>query len=76
MVKNVKKQSHDNSEPSRIDGHDGDVLINLTPAVPLFFSRFARVAEIVGQDEDSKLSARERFRFYRDRGYALESHTI
>ncbi|MEO5574092.1 MAG: DNA polymerase III subunit chi [Gammaproteobacteria bacterium] len=65
-----------NSEPARIDGHDGDVLINLTPVVPLFFSRFARVAEIVGQDEDSKLSARERFRFYRDRGYALESHTI
>lgn len=65
-----------NSEPSRIDGHDGDVLINLTPAVPLFFSRFARVAEIVGSEDDNKLSARERFRFYRDRGYTLESHTI
>lgn len=65
-----------NSEPARIDGHDGDVLINVTSTVPLFFSRFARVAEIVGPDESDKLAARERFRFYRDRGYALESHTI
>jgi DNA polymerase-3 subunit chi len=65
-----------NNEPSRITGHNDDVLINLTPVVPLFFSRFARVAEIVGHEENNKLSARERFRFYRDRGYALESHTI
>lgn len=66
---------HD-SEPLPTGGHDGDVLINLAPVVPLFFSRFARVAEIVGTEEDNKLSARERFRFYRDRGYTLESHTI
>lgn len=54
---------------------DADLLINLDREVPLFFSRFERVAEIVA-GEDGKAAARERFRFYRDRGYALEHHRI
>ena len=59
------------------DGADSiEVLINLAPSVPLFFSRLARVAEIVDQEADNRLKGRERFRFYRDRGYTLESHTI
>lgn len=63
-------------------GHDGvpddghEVLINLAETVPNFFSRFDRVAEIVNQDTAVKQASRERFRFYRDRGYALESHTL
>jgi DNA polymerase-3 subunit chi len=63
-------------------GHDGvpddghEVLINLAETVPNFFSRFDRVAEIVNQDAAVKQASRERFRFYRDRGYALESHTL
>jgi DNA polymerase-3 subunit chi len=52
------------------------VLISLTPQVPEFFSRFSRVAEIVGATDDEKAAARERFRFYRERGYALETHNI
>lgn len=56
-------------------GFDADLLINLDRAVPLFFSRFERVAEIVA-GEDDKAAARERFRFYRDRGYTLEYHQI
>ena len=55
-------------------GHD--VLINLTETVPNFFSRFDRVAEVINQDASVKEAGRERFRFYRDRGYALESHTL
>ena len=53
-----------------------DVLVNLAKEVPLFFSRFPRVAEIVGSEETQKQQARERFRFYRDRGYTLNSHDI
>ncbi len=53
-----------------------DVLINLADEVPLFFSRFLRVAEIVGSDDQQKQLARERFRFYRDRGYPLNNHEI
>ena len=63
-------------------GHDEpptdlhDVLISLAPDVPPWFSRFARVAELVGTDESEKARARERFRFYRERGYALETHNL
>lgn len=55
--------------------HD-DVLINLAPEVPLFFSHFHRVAELVAPDEDARQRGRQRFSFYRDRGYPLQSHTI
>lgn len=54
---------------------EADLLVNLDREVPLFFSRFERVAEIVA-GEDGKTAARERFRFYRDRGYTLEHHKI
>ena len=63
-------------------GHDGvpdsghEVLINLAATVPNFFSRFERVAEVVNQDPSVKQAGRERFRFYRERGYALETHTL
>jgi len=57
------------------DPHD-EVLINLAGEVPLFFSRFQRVAEIVPADDTAKQQGRERYKFYRDRGYQLETHTI
>ena len=53
-----------------------DVLVNLAGEVPTFFSRFERVAEVVGGGDDEKQQARERFRFYRDRGYELETHSL
>lgn len=52
------------------------VLINTGNEVPLFFSRFERVAEIVTQDEQQKEQARERFKFYRERGYELQTHNL
>jgi DNA polymerase III subunit chi len=57
-------------------GFDAELLVNLDDAVPLFFSRFDRVAEIVGGSAQQRAVARDRFRFYRDRGYALETHRI
>jgi DNA polymerase-3 subunit chi len=53
-----------------------DVLINLAADVPLFFSRFARLAECVDQDPQIKQDSRERYRFYRDRGYPLHMHHL
>lgn len=55
--------------------HD-DILLNLHPEQPLFFSRFHRLIEIVSQEEGDRNAARERFRFYRDRGYEIQSHDI
>ncbi|MBI3546129.1 MAG: DNA polymerase III subunit chi [Gammaproteobacteria bacterium] len=53
-----------------------DVLINLAPQVPECFSRFQRVAEVIGGAETEKTQARDRFRFYRDRGYELQTHKL
>ncbi len=53
-----------------------DTLVTLSADIPGCFSRFERVAEFVAANEDAKQRARERFRFYRDRGYALETHDI
>ncbi len=50
-----------------------DVLINLQASYPPFFSRFTRLIEIVGQEEQDKLEARKRYKFYRDRGYEMRS---
>jgi DNA polymerase III subunit chi len=57
-------------------GFEAEILVNLDREVPLFFSRFERVAEIVGGNDEQRALARNRFRFYRDRGYTLETHRI
>jgi len=53
-----------------------DLLINLDATQPLFFSQFERMAELINDDEDIKLAGRERFQFYRQRGYDLETFRI
>ncbi|MFA7664492.1 MAG: DNA polymerase III subunit chi [Burkholderiaceae bacterium] len=51
-----------------------DVLLNLGAATPPNFSRFDRLIELVSQQAAERQAARERFRFYRDRGYPLQTH--
>ncbi|CAG0929730.1 MAG: DNA polymerase III subunit chi [Rhodocyclaceae bacterium] len=55
-------------------GHD--VLVNLGGDLPPGFSRFDRLVEVVGTDEADRGPARERFRHYRDRGYAIAVHDL
>lgn len=50
-----------------------DILINLKTVHPPFFSRFRYLVEIVGNDEEDKVAARQRYKFYRDRGYQVKS---
>jgi DNA polymerase-3 subunit chi len=52
------------------------LLINLAADVPDFFSRYERVAEIVDGNAERRAQSRERYRFYRDRGYQLNSHQV
>ena len=52
------------------------VLINLHPDPPSFFSRFERLAEIVGLDEADAAAGRDRYRYYRERGYELRTHSL
>jgi DNA polymerase-3 subunit chi len=58
--------------------HEGpaDVLINLRDDPPPFFSRFARLAEIVPADGVRAAAGRERYRYYRERGYELRAHNL
>jgi len=55
--------------------HD-EVLVNLRVEWPPFFSRFQRLVEIVSRDEGDRAGARERYRFYRDRGYEIRTHDL
>lgn len=47
------------------------VLVNLTSTTPGHFARFERMFEIISTDETEKAAGRERFRFYKQRGYPL-----
>lgn len=55
--------------------HD-EMLINLHTEWPAFFSRYQRLAEIVSSDDADRARARERYKFYRDRGYAIRTHDL
>jgi DNA polymerase-3 subunit chi len=50
------------------------VLLNLGATVPAQFARFERLLEVVGNTHDELIAGRERYRFYRDRGYALNNY--
>ena len=49
-------------------------MINLAAEVPEFFSRYQRVAEVVDGHAERRERSRDRYRFYRDRGYKLNTH--
>ena len=50
-----------------------EILVNLDVEVPRFFSQFERVVETTGANDHEKALARTRYRFYKDRGYAIET---
>lgn len=50
------------------------VLLNLGATVPAQFARFERLLEVVGNTPDELAAGRDRYRFYRDRGYALNNY--
>jgi DNA polymerase-3 subunit chi len=48
-----------------------ELLISLHNTCLPFFSRFERVIEIVGMDDEDAKQGRDRYKFYKDRGYEL-----
>lgn len=61
----------------RLDAIPHDkILLNLGDELPSGFSRFEELVELVSGDDAVRLPARERFKFYRERGYALESREV
>ncbi len=47
------------------------LMVNLGIVVPEHFARFERLIELVASDEKSKIKGRERFMFYKQRGYPM-----
>jgi DNA polymerase III subunit chi len=52
------------------------VLLNLGAALPAGFERFERLIELVGQDSDDLQAARNRWKHYKDHGYALSRYDV
>jgi DNA polymerase III subunit chi len=48
-----------------------DILINLSGILPASFAQFERVFEIVSQDASDTEAGRERYGYYKQRGYPL-----
>jgi len=57
-----------------LDSLKAEMLLNLSEEVPLFFSSFTRLAEVIGHD--NKAAGRVRYKFYKDRGYSLNVHKL
>ncbi len=58
------------------EADDCEVLLNLSAECPPHFERFERLLEIVGREDDERANGRARYRFYRDRGYAISDHDL
>lgn len=55
--------------------HQG-LLLNLSKTIPNYFSRFERLSEVVIQEQQSLESSRERYSFYKSRGYPIETRKL
>lgn len=53
-----------------------EVLVNLGTTTPAFFTRFERLLEVVSREDGDRDLARRRYRYYKDRGYPLNTHEI
>jgi DNA polymerase III subunit chi len=52
------------------------LVINLTETVPEQAADYERIAEIVDVAPERKRASRERYKQYRERGHALETHNL
>ena len=60
--------------PPPVEGYN--VLISLMESVPENYDSFPRVVELVDNTPEDKALARDRYRWYRDRGCELDKHEI
>jgi len=64
------------SEDPAASGHS-EVLVNLgldALDTPRGFESFARVIEVVSSEENDRVAARQRWKYYAARGYVIERH--
>ena len=55
---------------------DCEILLNLGAECPPLFERCARLLEVIGQDDEDRTRGRDRYRFYKERGYAIVNHDL
>lgn len=53
-----------------------DILINLTSHIPEFHAQFARVLELIPNDEVIQAIARENYKIYRAKNYNITTHKL
>jgi DNA polymerase-3 subunit chi len=62
------------------DGEEPDsdraLLINEDEDIPAFADRFARIAEVINQEDTTRRRGRSHYASYRDRGFELHYHRI
>ena len=58
------------------DCSSASVLINLGQLAPTHFERFQRFIEVASDASDDVLAARVRWKYYKDKGYALKKHGL
>ncbi|MDZ4145642.1 MAG: DNA polymerase III subunit chi [Burkholderiales bacterium] len=58
------------------DAPHQQVLVNLSDNLPDGFERFERLIEVVSGDAADRQAARQRWKHYADRGYAIVRHDV
>ncbi|MDQ6628884.1 MAG: DNA polymerase III subunit chi [Pseudomonadota bacterium] len=62
------------SEP--LDAPLHHALVNVGTTVPRGFESYRRLIEVISADEPDRVAARERWRSYAGRGYAIQRHQV
>ncbi|HZF26673.1 MAG TPA: DNA polymerase III subunit chi [Steroidobacteraceae bacterium] len=62
--------------PESASGASADILINVSDRMPDDIARFARIVEAVDGEPARRQAGRDRYRAYRERGLAPESHNV
>ena len=53
-----------------------DALLNLSDEPPPYFTRFEFLREVVSTDDDDRARGRERLKFYKSRGFAIQTQDM
>lgn len=53
-----------------------EILLNIGQDCPPLFERFDRLLELVGSGDEDRAHGRARYKFYKERGYALGHHDL
>jgi len=56
--------------------NQNDILLNLSETVPSFCDQFQRIIEIVHEDDGYKKISRKNFKYYKDKGFEIETHDL